>query len=80
MAVNEAANSGNPDPVLKVEDLTVDFDARGRVVNVLAGLDFELGAGETLGIVGESGSGKSQTALSILGLLPANARVGHGPQ
>jgi ABC-type dipeptide/oligopeptide/nickel transport system ATPase component len=31
--------------------------------------------GEILGIVGESGSGKSQTAFSVLGLLPDTARI-----
>ena len=31
--------------------------------------------GEVLGLVGESGSGKSQTAFSILGLLPSTARI-----
>ena len=31
--------------------------------------------GEVLGLVGESGSGKSQTAFSILGLLPPEAKV-----
>jgi oligopeptide/dipeptide ABC transporter ATP-binding protein len=34
--------------------------------------------GETLAIVGESGSGKSVTSLSIMGLLPNNARMTQG--
>ena len=38
-------------------------------------LDFGIERGEALGIVGESGSGKTQTALAIMGLTPANARV-----
>ena len=57
--------------VLRVEDLTVDFEARGKTVNVLAGLGFELRAGETLGIIGESGCGKSMTALALLRMVPS---------
>jgi peptide/nickel transport system ATP-binding protein len=40
---------------------------------ILGGIDFDLDAGQILGIVGESGSGKSMTALSIMGLTPNGA-------
>ncbi|MCC7247855.1 MAG: ATP-binding cassette domain-containing protein [Lysobacter sp.] len=42
---------------------------------LLGPLDLELHPGRCLGVVGESGSGKSLTALSMLGLLPANLRA-----
>lgn len=38
-------------------------------------LSFAIDAGESVGLVGESGSGKTQTALAVLGLLPATAEI-----
>ena len=42
---------------------------------ILDDVSLTVRAGETLGIVGESGSGKSLTALSVMRLLPAGARL-----
>jgi peptide/nickel transport system ATP-binding protein len=62
-------------PVLSVRDLQVSFGSRrGRAV-VVAGIDLDVSAGETLAVVGESGSGKSVSMLAVLGLLPASASV-----
>ena len=57
--------------LLEVNDLTVRY---GDDV-VVDGVSFSVNRGESVGMVGESGSGKSQTALSLLGLLPPNASV-----
>ena len=56
---------------MTVHDLTVSYGES----TVVDGVSLTLSRGEVLGLVGESGSGKSQTAFSILGLLPPDAHV-----
>ncbi|MGO2661900.1 MAG: ABC transporter ATP-binding protein [Propionibacterium freudenreichii] len=60
--------------LLAVRDLRVDFGRRRAPA--LRGIDFDLRAGQRLGLIGESGSGKSVTALALMGLLPETAHVG----
>lgn len=57
--------------LLKIKGLTVAFKQDIVVDN----LCFDIFANETFALVGESGSGKSMTALSVLRLLPKNAKV-----
>jgi peptide/nickel transport system ATP-binding protein len=61
--------------MLEVEDLLVALPMGGQLVPVLLGVTFALGRRDSAGLVGESGSGKSMTALALMGLLPAGARV-----
>ncbi len=52
--------------LLRVKDLHIAFGGR----EVVRGVSFSIGKGETLAVVGESGSGKSVTALALTRLLP----------
>ena len=64
-------------PVLDVQNLTTAFRRDGAWREVVHGVSFSVGPGETVALVGESGSGKSVSALSIMRLTPRDAsRVG----
>jgi len=62
-------------PLLRVRGLTARYVCADQTEPALAEVDFDIARGEIVGILGESGSGKSTLALSILGLLPTNARL-----
>ena len=68
-----ASQSPRSEPLLDVDGLAVAYrDAEGREVRLVDDVSFSVKRGEALGLAGESGCGKTTTALSILGLLPAN--------
>ncbi|WP_458757026.1 ABC transporter ATP-binding protein [Afipia sp. TerB] len=58
-------------PVLSVRNLRILFPTRdGRdTVKAVDGVDFDVHAGETLGIIGESGSGKTTLGRALVSLL-----------
>jgi len=61
--------------LLEIENLSISFDTLRGTLKAVDGISFSVNEGETLGIVGESGCGKSITSLSVMKLLPPNARV-----
>ena len=63
------------EPVLIVENLTIEFWVDGVWYPAAIDMNFEVQAGQVLAIVGESGSGKSTTALGLMNLLASNART-----
>ena len=75
------ADAGKP-PLLKVQDLRVRYAVKGGLMqrtvghfDAVAGVSFELRAGQTLALVGESGSGKTTTGKAIAQLLRRQAEV-----
>jgi peptide/nickel transport system ATP-binding protein len=62
-------------PLLEVRDLKTHFRLDSGTVKAVDGVSFRLDYGEALGIVGESGCGKTTTALSLVQILPSNARI-----
>ncbi|THG29396.1 dipeptide/oligopeptide/nickel ABC transporter permease/ATP-binding protein [Naasia lichenicola] len=62
--------------LLEVKDLVVGYDQPdGSLKQVVNGVSLMVRKGEVHGLIGESGSGKTQTAWSILRLLPAGGRI-----
>lgn len=64
--------------LLSVRNLSIAYEIEGRYYEAVRDVSFDLDEGHSLALVGESGSGKSTVALSLLGLLPRNARITSG--
>lgn len=62
--------------LLDVQGLTIALRVEGGYLEAVRGVDLSIDRGQVYGLAGESGSGKTLTALSLLGLLPGDARVG----
>lgn len=62
--------------MVTVSDLHVEIASTH--VPVVAGISFEIGPGQILGLVGESGSGKSTVGLALLGYARRGLRIADG--
>jgi peptide/nickel transport system ATP-binding protein len=65
----------NTAPVIKLENVTIEYPKRGRMPAFTAVKNFnlEIYPGEIVGLVGESGSGKTTVGRASIGLLPIKA-------
>ena len=59
----------NKEVVLKIKNLNMGFKTDYGYLPIIHDINYEIYAGETLGVVGESGCGKSVTSLCIMRLL-----------
>ena len=66
------------EPLVRVDDLTVDYRNDDQWVSVVKDVSFSIGRGETLGLAGESGCGKTTTALAMFGYHKPGSRVAGG--
>jgi peptide/nickel transport system ATP-binding protein len=62
-------------PILEVRDLVMNYEIKSGMVSAVEGVSFTLPKGHSLGLVGESGCGKTSIALTLMRLLPDNARI-----
>jgi len=72
------SQTGNIQPLLRVENLRVEFPTRRGTLVAVDDISFHIDEGEVLGVVGESGAGKSLTGAAIIGLLDPPGRVADG--
>lgn len=64
--------------ILSVENLNMGFNTENGFRQALFDVSFSLKNGQMHALVGESGCGKSMTAMSILNLIPKNAKIKDG--
>ncbi len=67
-----------PEPVIRVEDLSVEYRIDNRWLSAIHDVDLAINPLQIHGLVGESGSGKSTLGLAMMRYLARNARITEG--
>jgi peptide/nickel transport system ATP-binding protein len=62
-------------PLMDVQDLRMFYHTSGGWVRAVDGFNIKVDSGQGLGVVGESGCGKTSIAITLMKILPRNARI-----
>jgi len=62
-------------PLMDVQDLRMFYRTSGGYVRAVDGFNVKIGSGQGLGVVGESGCGKTSIAITLMKILPRNAKI-----
>lgn len=66
------------DKLLDIRNLCVEYRTKGRIMNAITDISFDIEEGEILGVAGESGCGKSSLGHAIMRLLPREGKISKG--
>ncbi|MCK4310597.1 MAG: ABC transporter ATP-binding protein [Methanomicrobia archaeon] len=61
--------------IIEIENLKIYYKTVKGYVKAVENVSFNIEKGETMGLVGESGCGKTTIGMSIMRLLPRNAKI-----
>lgn len=62
-------------PLIQIKNLQISFSQDNNAVQAVKNISFDIPKAKIVAVIGESGSGKSLTALSLLNLLPSQAKI-----